>query len=147
MDVNAFVRKEVSNQGFDLNTVVGQERVEWMNQAWGYAVLHADEKPTIHDVLELGWLVERELNSCGFRACNVEVGGRHCPHFSAVDSMMKALFRRMGDLAPLEFYYQFEVIHPFLDGNGRVGKVLLCWLLGTLDDPEMPSDLFGSGVP
>ncbi len=147
MNIHGFICKEVSHQGFDLNTADGWERVEWMNRAWNYAVLRRDDKPTIHDVLELGWLIEPELNDKGFRACNVEVDGRHCPHFSAVDSMLKALFRRMGDLAPLEFYYQFEVIHPFLDGNGRVGKVLLCWLLGTLDDPEMPPDLFGSGVP
>lgn len=48
---------------------------------------------------------------------------------------------------PDDWYLAYEWIHPFGDGNGRSGKILHNWLLGTLDDPALVRDWFGGGNP
>ena len=149
MRVNDFIREEVQHQGFDLDTRGGQRRVVWMQEAWDFAQQEAEKRarPAIQDILTIGGLVERQKNAFGFRCVGVRVGQRLCPPPALVAGLLDRLLEHGARLTALEFYKAFEEIHPFVDGNGRTGKVLLAWLEQNFDDPEFPPDLWGCGLP
>lgn len=61
---------------------------------------------------------------------------------AALDAFEKFINSGLGEMPVLVWlamiHYQFEAIHPFLDGNGRIGRLLITLLLcikGVLDKP------------
>jgi Fic family protein len=82
-----------------------------------------------------------------FRDTQVYVGPRYTPPPpSEVEGLMQDLIdylttddEKIPDLIKLAlFHYQFEAIHPFGDGNGRVGRILIILFLdekGILEEP------------
>ena len=54
---------------------------------------------------------------------------------SLIPHTVKSLLEAQSFLSPLEFYVEFEKIHPFIDGNGRVGALLYNYLNNTIFTP------------
>jgi Fic family protein len=92
-------------------------------------------------------MIERNANAMGVRQCAVRVGSHSFPEWRNIPTLLERLWEKRDSLTPIEFYKEFELIHPFVDGNGRTGKILLNWLNGTLLNPIFPpADLFGHPI-
>jgi Fic family protein len=75
-------------------------------------------------------LVGEILQEAGsFRTANVKVAEHIAPPSHRVHDLMRDLFAwlKNSDEHPLlkscVFHYEFEFIHPFVDGNGRIGRL------------------------
>lgn len=129
--------------------------VYWMCQAWVQAqqdfarlvpapgLEHTIIVPDL--IVSWGSLAQPEKNRRGFRRIDIEVGYKPCPSWERVPYLMSQFCQALRDglFIPSEAYREFEEIHPFRDGNGRVGKILYNFLLGTLNTPQWPRNFWG----
>ena len=85
----------------------------------------------ISDLLKAHNILMNEiLNNAGnFRTSNVRVGVHIAPQSHLVPQLMEELFEWLKNsdehilLKSCIFHYEFEFIHPFVDGNGRIGRL------------------------
>ena len=131
---------------------VGPERVADMYDAWMHMcmVSKRSELPLTLGLIEaLGDFVEPFKNRGGFRNVPVYIGGSAKLNASLVWPALSNLILAWneGRINPQVFYEEYEEIHPFVDGNGRTGKILFNYLNGTLENPVMPENRKGWVIP
>ena len=59
---------------------------------------------------------------------NVSVGGRNAPDHSYVPELMNGWLLDIAEMTPLVSHIRFESIHPFVDGNGRTGRMIYWYI-------------------
>lgn len=112
----------------------GERSVSWMFSAWQHADM-TGLPLTTETIDDIGRIVEPSKNHGGFRQCGVRVGRDIKPDWQDVPRQLGNLVDAQDELTPAEWFYQFEEIHPFRDGNGRTGQILYNLLNNTMVAP------------
>lgn len=108
-------------------------------RAIDFIIEHTSDKLTeiyikqLHTILKSGTSDARKdwFRVGDYKLLPNEVGGSDTVPPEKVHSAMKALLKRYNSLKKvtfediLDFHHAFESIHPFQDGNGRVGRLIM----------------------
>lgn len=130
--------------------------VYWFADAWQLAAQQRDvveagqpALPSALQIEEWGRRVSPLRNAMGFRRGNVRVGD-HIPkpwplYLEDLEYLLRGL--RETSIASEDAYRFFQEAHPFMDGNGRTGKILYNYLRDTMRQPAMPPNFWGISNP
>lgn len=131
-------------EGREIAAADGRSRREVLNYFAGLryvekharkSVLRHDDIFALHRILASGVMDQGEAGC--YRSIAVRVGSHLPPTAAEVSGLMFELLewwnQKSLELSPVLssaiLHYRFEAIHPFADGNGRVGRALALWEL------------------
>jgi Fic family protein len=114
-----------------VNYIAGLRHIE---KCSGIDVVRHEDLFELHGVIAGGGVMDQG-DAGRYRTINVRVGGHFPPAHQEVSILMFDLLEWWNKGAPelssvissAILHYRFEEIHPFADGNGRMGRALALW--------------------
>lgn len=144
LDVIKFCAEEVTRQNDS------PMHVAYMCEAWDYASqFWWQMSKNFCDweiiILNLSKLVDPGTNDgANYRYVPVTFANENRIGYENIPNQMKSLcgFLRDGTIKSdaQMVYEEFERVHPFKDGNGRIGKILFNLVNGTISEPVFPTE-------
>lgn len=128
-DIEEFLRESNAIEGvYDTQSAIDA------HEAWDYIM--TQDVLTLKVVRETHALLMKnqpldEKDKGAFRTSAVFIGGKPCIDHSFVSGLMQQwcfeTMRAEPPVHPVALHVQYEKIHPFVDGNGRTGRIFLNW--------------------
>jgi Fic family protein len=121
--------------------IYDSESLDHAVRAWKY--IREQKELTIEVVLKVHRLLMsnhlRGVQLGKWRRCNVTVGGYLAPNWETLPIRMAMWIQTANRPTVIDDiihdHVLFEKIHPFIDGNGRVGRILMNWEYLQINQP------------
>lgn len=107
--------------------------------AWDYVIKQKEMSPGVvlktHKILMLHRPLMPDEKGY-FRKCAVYIGGREGKPWFALPELVAEWCLKVNSSEDWkQTHVDFETIHPFIDGNGRVGRLLMLWQMNKKNLP------------
>jgi Fic family protein len=100
-------------------------------EAWAFLIQHKEIDHTIvcgvQRLITQNQLDLADHEKGEYRRHNIYVGGQIAPSWTLVKELMHNWLLDYKGMSPKKAHIRFEHIHPFADGNGRTGRMLMWW--------------------